>query len=209
MFHDRSAAGELLAEAVAKLVAGQRCRVYGLARGGVVVAHRVAERLRAPLDVLVACKVGAPGQPEYAVGAVAEGGGVYWDGEALQALALNQVWCENAAREVAAEVGRRTLRYREHPLDVEPGVLSIVVDDGIATGSTVMAALRGLVGLGATRRAVGTPVIAREALGLLRGEAEWVAALESPQPFTAVGAHYVQFDPVADQELLRALGRAA
>ncbi len=209
MFHDRSAAGEMLAEAVAHRVAGQRCRVYGLARGGVVVAHPVAEWLGAPLDVLIACKVGAPGQPEYAVGAVAEGNGTYWDDEALKALVLDRVWCERAGQDVAAEVARRTLRYRDHPLEVEPGVLSIVVDDGIATGSTVMAGLRGLVGLGATRRAVAAPVISHEAMGLLRGEAEWVVALESPEPFMAVGAHYARFDPVDDQELLRALGRAA
>jgi len=209
MFHDRRSAGEALAGAVLSRVAGLHCRVYGLARGGIVVARPVAERLVAPLDVLVACKVGAPGQPEYAVGAVAEGGGVYWDSEALDSLGLGPLWCERAAAAARVEVERRTRHYRGRPLEVDAAALAIVVDDGLATGSTVMAALRGLAALGVGARAVAVPVASREALELLSGEAEWTFALETPDPLFAVGAHYQEFGPVEDEELLRVLGRTA
>jgi len=208
LFDDRPSAGRALADAVERRVQGEPCRVYGLARGGVVVAHPIAERLGARLDVLVASKVGAPGQPEYAVGAVAEGGGVFWDEAALHAMSLDAEWRRSAAHEVALEVERRRLRYRRHELSVDPEALALVVDDGIATGATVRAALRGLAALGARRRAVATPVASREAIRQLDREAEWVVALAVPDPFLAVGAHYLDFEPVDDEELLRAL-RAA
>jgi putative phosphoribosyl transferase len=204
-FEDRSSAGRALAELVERHVEGAPCRVFGLARGGVIVARPVAEHLTARLEVLVACKVGAPLQPEYAVGAVAEGGGVMWDSEALRALRIPAEWCESAVAETRAEVERRTRRYRGHAPGVDPSEVAIVVDDGIATGCTVLAALRGLAALGATRRAVATPVASPEALRVLKPEAEWVAALAAPPDFRAVGAHYLEFDPVDDEAVLRAL----
>jgi putative phosphoribosyl transferase len=108
----------------------------------------------------------------------------------------------------ADEVQRRVLRYRGVALPVDPGGLALVVDDGIATGSTVLAALRGLRALGAVRVAVASPVASREALQLLGGEAEWAVAIATPEPFVAVGAHYDEFDPVDDSSLMRALGAA-
>jgi putative phosphoribosyl transferase len=208
-FQDRPSAGRALAVAVERRLLGQPCHVYGLARGGVLVAAPVAERLGAKLDVLVASKIGAPGQPEYAVGAVAEGGGLLWDRAALDALGLGPEWQQRAAMEVALEVERRRLRYRRHELPVDPEALALVVDDGIATGATVRAALRGLAALGARRRAIATPVASREAVRALEGDAEWVAALLTPDPFLAVGAHYLDFEPVGDEELMRVLERAA
>ena len=209
MFPDRESAGAALAGALTPKVSGQRCRVYGLARGGVLVARPIAERFGLPLEVLVACKVGAPGQPELAVGAVSESGGEYWDEWTVQALALNPQWRKAAAAAAADEARRRVSRYRGHALPVEPGRLALVVDDGIATGSTVLAALRGLRALGAVRLAVATPVASREAIELLGRETEWAVALEAPEPFVAVGAHYEEFEPVDDQSLMRALGAAA
>jgi predicted phosphoribosyltransferase len=167
----------------------------------------MADRLGAPLEVLIACKVGAPQQPEFAVGAIAEGGGVVWDAPALKALHLDAAWQARAAFEVLAEVGRRVERYRGRTLTVDPEEVAIVVDDGIATGATVLAALRGLAALGASRRVVVTPVAAREAIERLRAEADWVMALEVPEDFRAVGLHYADFEPVEDPELLALLGR--
>ena len=183
------------------------CRVYGLARGGVVVARPVAERLGAPLEVLVACKVGAPGQPELALGAIAEGGGAFWDESLLAMFRIDPEWLVHAIDRARLEVERRVEDYRGHPLTVDAEELALVIDDGIATGSTVVAALRGLDALGVTRRAVGAPVVAREALHLLEREADWVHALRVPEPFLAVGTYYDGFEPVTDEELMAALAR--
>jgi predicted phosphoribosyltransferase len=205
VFLDRASAGSSLARAVAARLGGESCRVFGLARGGILVARPVADLLGAALEVLVACKVGAPRQREFAVGAVAEGGGVVWDYEALDSLGLSREWRDLAAEETRAEVERRTRRYRGHPIVVDPGEVAIVVDDGIATGCTVLAALRGLVALGARRCAVATPVASHEAIALLQPEAAWVVALAVPADFRAVGAHYLDFEPVEDEEVVQAL----
>jgi putative phosphoribosyl transferase len=206
-FLDRASAGRLLGDAVAPLVGETPCRLYGLARGGVLVAKPMAERLGAPLDVMIARKIGAPHQPEFAVGALAEGGGASWDDTALAALHLDRPWQARAAHEAQIELDRRVARYRGRALSVEPEWTAILVDDGIATGATVLAALRGLAALGAVHRAVTAPVASREALDHLRREADWVLALIVPEEFRAVGLHYVNFDPVADQEVLAVLNR--
>jgi predicted phosphoribosyltransferase len=208
VFQDRAQAGAALVAAIAPKLSGRSCRVFGLARGGVVIGRAIAERLGVGLEVLVACKIGAPGQPELAVGAVAEGDGLVWDRQALEFLALTDAWCESAARAAADEVRRRVARYRGGPPRVDPAELALVVDDGVATGSTMVAALRGLAVLGAAERAVATPVASREALQMLDAECRWTVALEIPEPFHAVGAHYERFEPVEDEELLRVL-RAA
>ena len=209
MFADRVSAGRELAERIAPRLAGQRARIYGLARGGVIVGRPVADRLGLALEVLIACKVGAPARPELAVGAVAEGGGEIWDADLLRELGLDQAWCAQAARATLAEVERRRRRYRARPF--APGIdeLAVVVDDGIATGSTVLAALRGLSALGVRRCAVATPLAAREALERISPEAEWIAAVHVPERFGAVGAHYASFEAVPDEELMRALAQAA
>jgi len=188
-------------------VAETSCHLYGLARGGVLVAKPMAERLGAPLDVMIACKVGAPQQPEFAVGALAEGGGASWDEASLAALHLDRAWQARAAQEAEAEVDRRVARYRGQALTVDCDSTAILVDDGIATGATVLAALRGLAALGARHRAVAAPVASREALDRLRGEADWVLALIVLEEFRAVGLHYVDFDPVEDEEVLAILNR--
>lgn len=210
MFVDRAGAGRALAERIAPrlVLPGARARLYGLARGGVIVGRPMADRLGLALEVLIACKVGAPGQPELAVGAVAEGGGEAWDGDLLRELGLDGAWCADVARATHREVEHRLRRYRGRPLAPAADELAIVVDDGIATGSTVLAALRGLARLGAARRAVATPLAAREAIERLASEAEWVAVADVPGRFGAVGAHYARFEPVSDEELLRALGAA-
>ena len=205
MFTDRPSAGRDPAERIASRLAGQRARVYGLARGGVIVGRPGADRLGAALAVLVACKVGAPGQPELALGAVAEGGGEAWDADLLREFALDRARCVEAARGRAAEVERRTRLYRDRVRAPAPEELALVVDDGIATGSTVLAAVRGLSALGAARIAVAAPLAAKEALERLRSGVEWIEALIVPERFGAVGAHYQSFDVATDRELVGAL----
>ena len=205
MFADRERAGERLADALAPRLAHERCRVYGLARGGVVVARPVAERLGVPLELLIVCKIGAPGQPELALGALAEGGGAYWDQVLLAMFRVGPEWLADAIDRARREVERRVEEYRGRPLSVPADELALVVDDGIATGSTVIAALRSLRALGAERLGVAVPVGAAESIRLLEREADWVHALRVPQPFLAVGQYYERFDPVTDGELRSAL----
>jgi predicted phosphoribosyltransferase len=207
VFADRASAGRELAERIAPRLAARRARIYGLARGGVIVGRSVADRLGLSLEVVIACKVGAPGQRELAVGAVAEGGGEAWDAELLDALGLDPGWCADAKRDRLDEVDRRRRLYRDRPLVPGLDELAIVVDDGIATGSTVLAAVRGLRALGVERCAVAAPVAAREALERFGPEAEWVAVAEIPERFGAVGAHYVRFEAVPDEDLLIALAQ--
>ncbi len=205
MFADRADAGRRLADLIAPRLQATRARLYGLARGGVIVGRPLADRLRLRLEVLIACKVGAPSQPELAVGAVAEGGGEAWDDDLLRELALDGAWIVRATQASLEEVAERQRRYRVHPRTPAPDELAIVVDDGIATGSTVLAALRGLAKLGAARRAVAAPLAASEAIERLAPEAAWVEAFEVPGRFGAVGAHYARFETVTDDELMRAL----
>jgi putative phosphoribosyl transferase len=203
VFEDRDTAGRLLAEAVAVRVDGMPACLYGLARGGVIVAAPIASRIGAPLELVIVARVPAPDDPEVAVGAVAEGGGVSWDPETIAALRLGEEWRRRAVVEALAEVDRRRDRLRTRPLAVDPGAIAVVVDDGIATGSTVLAALHGLAALGARRLAVATPAASREAIARIRPHVEWIEVLEAPDVFTAVGEHYLDFEPVGDEAVLR------
>jgi putative phosphoribosyl transferase len=205
VFEDRETAGRLLAEVVAVRTDGAPACLYGLARGGVIVAAPIAARLGAMLELMIVARVPAPDDPEVAVGAVSEGGGVSWDPDAIEALGLGAEWRRRAVAAAMDEIDRRRDRYRTRPLAVDPAALAVLVDDGIATGSTVLAALRGLAALGARRRAVATPVASHEAIARIRRHVDWIEVLEAPETFTAVGEHYLDFEPVEDEAMMRLL----
>jgi putative phosphoribosyl transferase len=203
VFEDRDSAGRLLAEAVAVRTGGAPACLYGLVRGGVIVAAPIAARLGAILELMIVARVPAPDDPEVAVGAVSEGGGVSWDPDAIEALALGAEWRRRAVAAALVEIERRRARFRTRPITVDPAAIAVVVDDGIATGSTVLAALHGLAARGARRRAVATPVASREAIARIRPEVEWIEVLEAPERFTAVGELYLDFEPVEDDAVTR------
>jgi len=202
MFTDRVQAGRVLAETLRGRV-GPDALVLGVPRGGVVVAAEVAHILGLELDVLVVRKIGAPGNPEYAVGAVDEEGHVVGGRSGI----VSRSYLEEAAREGREEIARRlrTFRRDRPPLDVA-GREVVLVDDGIATGLTLLAALESLRRRRAARIVVATPVAAPDAANRLTATADDFVALEVPTGFAAVGQFYREFDQTTDAEVIEILG---
>jgi putative phosphoribosyl transferase len=209
-FADREQAGRLLADLVASEVGRDEVVVLALPRGGVPVAFQVALVLRAPLDVLLVRKLGVPWQPELAFGAIASGGVIVVNDDHVRALGLPPEAVEAVADRERAELerGEGLYRYGRPPADVR-GRTVVVVDDGIATGSTMRAALASLAGRGATRRIVASPVAAAETIRTLEREADAVICVRTPAQFGAVGEWYDDFAPVSDSDVRRLLEQAA
>jgi len=205
---DRAEAGGLLADQLAPLNLRQAL-VLGIPRGGVPVASVIAERLGAPLDVLIVRKVGAPGDPEYGLGAVAEGGVVVLDEPRARAAGFTRSDLEPVVRREAQEVAARAVRFRGDRRPPElAGHSVVIVDDGVATGGTVEA---GIAVVRARRPAsvvVALGVAPPEAVARLRGLADRLAVVLVPQGFEAVGQWYHHFDPVEDDEVVRLLQRS-
>jgi len=203
-FPDRVEAGERLAEALRGRVRPPAI-VLGIPRGGVVVAATVARRLDVPIDVVVPRKVGAPGNPELAVGAVADGVEAI-DYEAVHRLGLDLQEVREEARRQMREVARRTAAYRagRQPLDLT-GHTATLVDDGIATGWTAVAAARWCRRAGARQVIVAVPVGPGDLERRLGSEVDAVVVLERPEPYMAVGQAYVHFEQVSDEEVLACL----
>jgi putative phosphoribosyl transferase len=207
-FTDRVDAGERLAEVLARRVQPPVI-VLAIPRGGVVVGACVAARLDAPLDVVVPRKVGAPGNPELAVGAVAEGVEAI-DEAAVRRLGLDMATVRAEAARQTAEVARRTAAYRHGrpPLELT-GRTAVLVDDGVATGWTCVAAARFTRRAGAARVLVAVPVGPAGLARRLRPAVDDVVVLQTPDPYLAVGQAYLRFPQVGDDEVLRCLeGRA-
>jgi putative phosphoribosyl transferase len=200
-FADRHAAGRELAKRLSSL-ATEEPIVLGLARGGVPVAYEVAQALAAPLDVLVVRKIGAPGNPEYGIGAIAEGDVRVLNQDAVRQLLVSVEELETAVARARAEVDARVRRYRagQPPLEVK-GRTAIVVDDGLATGGTARAALRSVRARDPRRLILAVPVGAPETVGSLREEADEVICLLEPEPMFAVGLWYEHFEPTSDAEI--------
>jgi putative phosphoribosyl transferase len=189
-----------------------RVVVYGLPRGGVPVAAEVARALRAPLDLLIVRKVGAPGQPELAVGAVAEGEPpeVVLDEQSMAWTGTREQWVREQARIEYAEVLRRRQTYLAGRVAPSvQGATAVVVDDGVATGTTVRAAVQALRRRGPARIVLALPVAPAEVIEQLRPLVDEVVCLAEPVPFRAVGLHYGDFHQVSDEEVVRVLQEAA
>ena len=204
-FRDRPGAGRRLAELLAEDRPVDPV-VWAIPRGGVPVAAEVARVLGAPLDVVVVRKLGAPGRPELGVGAVGEDGVVVTNDELLARLAVTDDQLAEVVARESAEVERRVRRYRgDRPPVPTAGCSAVVVDDGLATGYTALAAVRLLRGRGAASVVVGVPVAASETAAWLAGEADRVVAVSLPEPMVAVGAWYRDFTQVSDEEVIARL----
>jgi putative phosphoribosyl transferase len=206
-FLDRVEAGRLLAEVVTSIVRPP-VLVLGIPRGGVVVAAQVAARLAAPLDVVVPRKVGAPGNPELAVGAVADGVSAI-DEPAVRRLGLDLAAVRAEAARQTAEVARRTAAYRRGlpPLELA-GRTAVLVDDGVATGWTCAAAASFTRRAGANRVVVAVPVGPPGLAERLAPVVDEVVVLVTPDPYLNVGQVYERFPQVDDEEVVGCLERA-
>ena len=205
IFRDRKEAGRRLAEKLGRFGAKHPI-VLGLTRGGVPVALEVARKLDAQLDIVVVRKIGAPGYPEYAIGAIAEGGAVYVRREAQLEVGLGDEDVAALAEQEAIELARRVRAYRgDRAVPSLAGRTVIVVDDGVATGATARAAARAARQRGAAHVVLAAPVIAAGSEAELRSDFDEVVAVEFPEPFMAVGLWYERFGQVSDEEVLECL----
>jgi putative phosphoribosyl transferase len=203
LFDDRAEAGRLLAEPLVAMHLADPL-VLALPRGGVSVAAEIARRLHAPLDIVFVRKLGAPEQPELAVGAVADGSDpeIVLNAELVAMLDLSEDYIAETAKRELATIERRRQAWAPLRPALDPaGRSAIVVDDGVATGMTMQAALRQLRRRGPARLIAAAPVASREAFAMLKGEADDVVCLSVPSRFGSVGSFYRSFVQVTDAEV--------
>jgi putative phosphoribosyl transferase len=210
IYRDRAEAGQLLAERLADYAGRSDVLVLGLPRGGVPVAFEVARRLQAPLDVFLVRKLGVPGYQELAMGALATGAVRVMNKDVVRALGISEDVVESVTAKQQDELERRERLYRGNRPPIEVGGrIVILVDDGLATGSTMRAAVAALRRQEPARIVIAVPVGAQETCEELRAEADEVVCLRTPEPFHAVGLWFDNFSQTTDQEVSDLLQRAA
>lgn len=185
--------------------------VLALPRGGVPVAYEVARRIHAPLDILLVRKIGAPGHEEYGIGALVDGAApqVVIDEAVARMVGADKDYIDRVVARELAELERRRGAYRTGSPEPLAGRTVIVVDDGIATGGTVKAALQGLAKSGARSIILAVPVAPADVVQQFAGLCDEVVCLMSPDPFLAVGAHYRNFQQILDEEVVKLLADAS
>lgn len=214
VFHNRVEAGRRLARhlqgtALATPSARRDLVVLGLPRGGVPVAAEVARALQVPLDVIVVRKLGVPSQPEYAMGAVGEDGVTVVSNDIIELVRVSAGDLQRVEQEQRVLLDARLRALRSvRPRELLTGRTAVLVDDGIATGSTMRAAVRVARAHGAARVVVAAPCAPPDVVSMLSSEADEVIVLEQPEPFWAVGQWYEHFDPVSDEEVIELLTHA-
>jgi len=209
LYRDRADAGRQLASRLADRYGGRGdVLVLGLPRGGVPVAYEVACALQSPLDVLIVRKLGAPGHKEYAIGAIAGGGVTILDREAIDALQVSASTLEAIAAAEHEELNRREQRYREgKPLPDMKDQVVILVDDGLATGATMSAAVAAVRQQAPAAIVAAVPVGSEEACNRLRTEVDELLCLATPSMFRAVGLWYDHFGQTSDEEVRQLLAQ--
>ncbi len=211
MFHDRKAAGRALAQRLGALDPA-RSVVLALPRGGVPVAQEVCAHSGAPLDLILVRKIGAPGQQELAVGAIADGGEAdpVINAQVMELCGLSAAEVRDMAKAEQPELERRRALYLGARPRLElAGKTAIIVDDGLATGATMKAAIRAARARQAVRVVVAVPIGAADTVAEMQAEADEVICLETPSPFWAVGQGYANFDQVSDAEVIEAMTAGA
>jgi len=209
VFQDRQEAGRKLAERLRAYANRNDVVVLGIPRGGVPVAFEVARALRAPLDIFLSRKLGVPGQEELAFGAIATGGTRVLDREIIEAVGISEEQIEQITAKVKKELERRENLYRgaQPPLRVE-GLTVLLIDDGIATGSSMRAAIKALRQMKPARVVVAVPVAPQSTCSRLALEVDELICVHTPRDFYAIGQFYEDFSQVADEEVTALLRQA-
>jgi putative phosphoribosyl transferase len=209
-FGDRREAGRILATRLMRYERRPRTVVLALPRGGIVPAAEIAAALSLRLDVIISRKLGAPGNPELAIGAIAEGGPPYFNEEALVLTGASERHVAHEIERQRGEIVRRQQCFRGGvPLSLPEHATVVLVDDGVATGSTAIAAIHALRDRGVDRLVFAIPVAPPDTADTLRGLVDELVVLATPEPFGAVGAFYDDFRQVSDDEVVATLARTA
>lgn len=209
LFVDRKDAGHRLAQKLLDYKGNENILVLGLPRGGVPVAYEVARELNAPLDVFLVRKLGLPGHEELAMGAIASGGIRVLNQEVVRGLNIPQSVIDTVANREQKELERREWAYRgERPRPTIEGKIVILADDGLATGSSMLAAVAGLRTKEPQEIVVAVPVAPRETCERIAQEVDEIICLETPYPFIGVGQWYEDFSQTTDEEVRSMLERA-
>jgi putative phosphoribosyl transferase len=202
LFQDRREAGRALAAELAALKGTPDMIVLGIPRGGVVVGHEIAKELDAPLDVYITRKIGAPHNPELAIGAVASDGTLIIDQQLVRRLGVAQAYIDEESERQKLEISRRLAEYRG---DQKPprlrGKVVILVDDGVATGATTLVTIKAIKAQEPSEVILAVPVGPRDSIESLRKEVDRLVCLHAPEIFWAVGAFYNVFDQTSDEEV--------
>jgi len=208
-FENREEAGRLLVEPLLHYRDRQATLILALPRGGVAVGYQLSLGLHLPLDVFIVRKLGAPDNPEYAMGAIGETGTVYLNPEAKAAYRLSPSDIKQLVQAQQEEIVRRQVLYRQtRRLPVLTGRTVILVDDGIATGSTFLASVQSIRSLNPHRLIGAIPVGPRETIREARAQVDELVVLATPDPFWAVGNHYIDFAQVSDREVVEYLSQS-
>lgn len=202
LFQDRREAGKALAQELAALKGKPGLLVLGIPRGGVVVGHEIARALDAPLDVYITRKIGAPHNPELAIGAVASDGTLLIDHQLAKRLGVPQDYLDQEAERQKREIERRLAEYRgdRPPPELKDKVI-VLADDGVATGATTLATIRAIRAQEPAELILAVPVGPRDSIETLRQEVDRLVCLHAPEIFWAVGAFYNVFDQTTDAEV--------
>lgn len=209
LFKDRTAAGQELARKLTAYANRPDVLVLALPRGGVPVAFEVAKALNVPLDIFLVRKLGVPGQEELAMGAIASGGIRVINEDIVRSLQLSDATIDQVAAKEQREIERREYLYRQdRPLPVVRDRIVIVVDDGLATGATMRAAIKALQQQQPTRIIIAVPVSPPEAYHEFAASVDEIICVETPEPFNSVGLWYGEFPQTTDEEVCNLLQRA-
>jgi putative phosphoribosyl transferase len=202
LFQDRREAGRALAAELAALKGTPDMIVLGIPRGGVVVGHEIAKELDAPLDVYITRKIGAPHNPELAIGAVASDGTLIIDQQLVRRLGVAQAYIDEESERQKLEISRRLAEYRgDQKAPRLRGKVVILVDDGVATGATTLVTIKAIKAQEPSQLILAVPVGPRDSIESLRKEVDRLVCLHAPEIFWAVGAFYNVFDQTSDEEV--------
>ncbi len=204
IFQDRTQAGSKLAEKLKPYQNSPDAIIIGLPRGGVVVAYQIAQELNLPLDIIVTRKIGAPGFEELAIGAITEEGKAVLDYKIIKTMEVEGDYIKSEIEKEKKEAQRRLKTYRGNrpPLDLK-NKIAIIVDDGIATGATIKAAIKSATGKGAKQVIVAVPVAPRDVIDSLKKETYKIICLEKPPTFYGISMFYKEFAQTEDKEVIQ------